>query len=83
MFTFIMIPLCVAAILLSSTSCEADAASGCLMFVNRSCVGEDFHASSSLPAAALAIDKVNSEILLNGNQLHLCHNVSVSAFNKY
>lgn len=66
-------------ILFSLTSCEADAASGCLMFVNRSCAGEDFHASSTLPAATLAIENVNSDILFSGNQLQLCHNVSVSA----
>lgn len=69
-----------AAILFSLTSCEADAESGCLMFVNRSCAGEDFHASSSFPAAALAIEKVNTDILLSGiNQLHLCYDISVSA----
>ena len=63
-----------------TTSCEADAESGCLMLVNRSCAGEDFHASSSFPAAALAIEKVNTDILLSGiNQLHLCYNISVSA----
>ena len=69
-----------AAVLLSFvlTSCEADAESGCLLFVNRSCAGEDFHSSISLPAATLAIEKVNSDILSSGNQLQLCHNVSVS-----
>lgn len=79
MFDFIL--LYAAAILFSLTaSCEADAESGCLMFVNRSCAGEDFHASSSFPAAALAIEKVNTDILLSGiNQLHLCYNISVSA----
>ena len=59
-------------------SCEAGSESGCLMFMNRSCAGEDFHASTSLPAATLAIEKVNSDILLSGNQLQLCHNISVS-----
>ena len=76
------LPLCAAAIVVFNlilASCEATMnGHGHLAFVDSFCTDEGFHANASLPAAALAIERVNSDILSNGNQLYFYRDVSVS-----